>query len=344
MRAQGSRVTARLRPRPGAARSRLALRGRRLQLAAFTLIELLTVVLIIGLLITILMPTLTRAKEYAYTAVCGSNLHQLHGYLQVSDSENSVEFVSPAVWRSHVRSLGGEKVLFCPKDRYYEPEITDLDKLYFVQNGKTFCYLPALLAGQHGDSQIQFHKESSKKYVVTYGNAPYYCAVFIIHLGDPVIIEVPDHVSHEEYNGGCSSHHYCCYDANENGHQDWLTADLVIKGKGTVDSVDEAGLGPGTPGKKPLFVGGAGSYAMNAEVGPRSHRPSQILLLGYETGIADPYGSYKSEPDDWDEYLEPATKRHLGKVNVLFFDGRVRGMTREQLEWERDRQEGNWRP
>jgi prepilin-type N-terminal cleavage/methylation domain-containing protein/prepilin-type processing-associated H-X9-DG protein len=59
--------------------------------AAFTLIELLVVVAIIGLLISILLPSLSAARQTSRSAVCGSRLRQLGiGWTMYADQSKGV--------------------------------------------------------------------------------------------------------------------------------------------------------------------------------------------------------------------------------------------------------------
>lgn len=61
-------------------------------LRAFTLIELLVVIAIIGLLVSILMPTLAAAKEQARSASCLSNLHSLGVTMNTYHCDNDAQF------------------------------------------------------------------------------------------------------------------------------------------------------------------------------------------------------------------------------------------------------------
>jgi prepilin-type N-terminal cleavage/methylation domain-containing protein len=68
--------------------------------AGFTLIELLVVIGIISLLVTILMPSLSQARELARTSVCQSNLHSLALAMGLYQHENDGSFW-PYVLHNH---------------------------------------------------------------------------------------------------------------------------------------------------------------------------------------------------------------------------------------------------
>src|SRR4051812_19965181 len=64
--------------------------------AAFTLVELLVVIGIIAILISVLLPTLGRARDAAKTAQCLSNLRQMGVAMQMYVSET--RYVIPAAY------------------------------------------------------------------------------------------------------------------------------------------------------------------------------------------------------------------------------------------------------
>ena len=75
------------------ARTRRAVRcARPAQEGAFTLIELLVVIAIISLLVSILIPSLKRAKELTRRVVCSSNLHQMGVALVTYSADHKGDF------------------------------------------------------------------------------------------------------------------------------------------------------------------------------------------------------------------------------------------------------------
>lgn len=112
---------------------------------AFTLIELLVVVAVIGLLVAILVPSLSTARESSRVSVCASNLRQC--YLACRMYADAHRGIGPAInrpvsmvpnWALQVLAYGtnrankgtnallrGESVLVCPTiDRFYPDVMT----------------------------------------------------------------------------------------------------------------------------------------------------------------------------------------------------------------------------
>src|SRR5688572_20551118 len=126
---------------------------------AFTLIEILVVVAIIALLISILLPSLSRARKQAKTVVCQSNLHQIGlGLFMYAEAHKGRTLdvwpyrdqnppIQPAdyLWDYSyhcklLRYVGNSKqVYFCP-DRPEQSHVTVADPVYGTTSGIATTY------------------------------------------------------------------------------------------------------------------------------------------------------------------------------------------------------------
>ena len=70
------------------------------QKTAFTLIELLVVIAVIGLLLSILLPSLKKAMEYARKTVCKSNMRQIGVIMSTYESETGYNFHNFKSWKN----------------------------------------------------------------------------------------------------------------------------------------------------------------------------------------------------------------------------------------------------
>jgi prepilin-type N-terminal cleavage/methylation domain-containing protein/prepilin-type processing-associated H-X9-DG protein len=108
--------------------------------SAFTLIELLVVIAIIALLISILIPSLSKARQAAKTAVCASNMRGIMQALYLYAGDHKDQLVSAglahgaahgneqAAWINTLKQHYGENTLIarCPQDEseHWEVPIT----------------------------------------------------------------------------------------------------------------------------------------------------------------------------------------------------------------------------
>ena len=110
---------------------------------AFTLLELLVVIAVIGILAALLLPSLSRAKEKARRTACLSNLRQVNFAIKLyaDDNADSLPLLSQpnpypngvgAYYKQLVKSYLGllgpaspdEKVFICPSDRTMHTQVT----------------------------------------------------------------------------------------------------------------------------------------------------------------------------------------------------------------------------
>ena len=83
-------------------------------LKAFTLVELLVVVAIIGILATMMLPALAKARESARRAACKSNLHQLQLGMEMYAEANSERYPdSLATLQTFMGGASVLKVFYC---------------------------------------------------------------------------------------------------------------------------------------------------------------------------------------------------------------------------------------
>jgi prepilin-type N-terminal cleavage/methylation domain-containing protein/prepilin-type processing-associated H-X9-DG protein len=88
----------------------------------FTLIELLVVIAVIALLLSILVPSLSKAKEYAKSVICKSNMHSyaLAGEAYLSENKNS--FPHPIVCIDGRATFTSAYVAIHPKECRWHDE------------------------------------------------------------------------------------------------------------------------------------------------------------------------------------------------------------------------------
>ena len=110
---------------------------------AFTLVELLVVIGIIALLMGILLPSLSRAQQYARKVKCASNMRQVYIELQMYSNANrgwlfpmrdaapwTYGYVGPAtdpnqVWTTMVFGKVDPPIMVCPTDLGNFPDVEE---------------------------------------------------------------------------------------------------------------------------------------------------------------------------------------------------------------------------
>ena len=133
----------------------------------FTLIELLVVIAIIALLLTIVMPALSRAKELAQRVICSSRIRQqcLGVMAYSSDNESYVPTTGMLPWFwdvsfwttneiSRYAGFDSNKTFFCPSNKVKRHDDARIWQFSW------FAYQPNMFGGADGSSPVRIIDES----------------------------------------------------------------------------------------------------------------------------------------------------------------------------------------
>jgi len=336
---------------------RLSHAGRGARHTAFTLVELLVVIAVVGILLCVLAPTVYSVRDQAYDTKCKAHLHKICQILHAGEN------LSVTFWMSAVRDCGGGEILKCPKDTV-DPLLTTPGGYYVTGNVQEIPPPPSVTLGATEDS----------KWIRTFGERDG-CVL-------PSGVKV-DGVGPGTYTGGSHttgtvaagtmvSSTYLFFDPVGNGPADTcgqitFSSDIlgVIFISGTLDQSDPVLGHPGTVyptglsarGFEPDHMikiendnrtivmdhwhttgaqenvrvitkpgGGPSSYGMNSQVRQKLYRLDQLLLVEYKKCSADRDGV--GADDDLGVWLAP---RHNGRANAALVNGSVISFDPDEL-------------
>ncbi len=158
---------------------------------AFTLIELLVVIAIIAILAALLLPTLAKAKQKAFTVGCLNNLKQLETCWHLYAVDNQ-DLLAP---NDSIASIGGGSIVsavsWCPDDARTDTTTTNLQSgvLFQYNTSVAIYHCPAdrsTVIGPDGQPTTQLRNRSYNMSQSVNGLAD--GAVVGVIAGNPIIL------------------------------------------------------------------------------------------------------------------------------------------------------------
>jgi len=337
---------------------------------AFTLVELLVVIVILGMLLALLVGGIQSAHEHAIYTQCKWNLHQLWQALQVNETPG---FPDPKSWTLTVSESEAAPCLACPKNVYatssYTPERPG-------SSGTVELIAPP--------PSVEFDKIENATQIWYFIERENYTLPSDV----TVDISVPGAYSGNFTKtsstipaGTCVNSMFLFYDVPGTARSDtsgWIRmsnkilgiicvnnslnkTDAVLGRPGTIYPTNKNNRGFEGGGEEQAtllddlrtFVivqfstttadenvriltegGGAegSSYGMNNQIKSTGSSPGQILLLEYSRSTADVDGLNADGVSQDDDFYDEVALRHFGLVNVLFVEGNVESFSPEEID------------
>ena len=297
---------------------------------AFTLVELLVVVAIIGLLVAMLIPSLDAARHLALSAICRGNLNQIGKAFQAADAATPPSPGGPRLPLFQPRSWPGvpmnvvstPRMYLCPEEGDKGGSIND----YFIHSnwdGKSVGGAGVDIPFDPDDYLCRIVSETAD--YIDYG--------FEDGINwdlDNGTIDITIRVTKRPpYVGTYMSTGY------QGASSPYVGVLSLYCGGGVVPGWEDFRNVP--TGKTFNIKSGGTNYGINNLVGRYVLGPDTVVLLDYNELIAN-------RGEDIGLALEKVVKRHRGSVNVLFADLSVRGLNSAQLDPNIGTNADRWSP
>jgi len=309
----------------------------------FTVPEVLAVVAVITIILSILLPSLSKSKLAATDAICKNNLHQLHiAYTNrnVDVKQRSKGVLAAYGWQAGLLPyLGNDnEVYFCTDEAESvsntNNSANDVYLKVFNNYPSGYLYDMSMVAGP---LCRQIDKTTSDGQIDSLWSAYPSIATTIKNYRG----QLPDENSYllcfEDLrpDGGDKDYEDVIFMVTE--EPDGVTIKFLYDGAGyKFDLVSRDGTvvwanmdngGTTKPGATVKIDGSPTSYGMTDQVQKRFYGGKNVIfMLDYSRTVANCAGTSGFDP--WNDWLRPdgieKFARHWNKANVMFFDGGVR--------------------
>ena len=272
--------------------------------SAFTLIELLIVVVVIALLAILMIPTMGSAPRMARQVQCASNLGQIGAAFSVAQSMVSRQGkpMYPTVYEWPMvpqTAVENGAIFLCPED---STPVEEKDSGSRLEDYALF------LREENGGMYINFQTNDARPYRLVFDRGDYWEFWF----EDGRLKDIDHGVDFVFHVTKTEPHVAVFQDVSHNTPR--ITS--VVLQKKVLPGWEN--LSTNAKGDD-LVMGGSGlpcDYGLNSSVARRdSVAPDTIIVLDYDTSIAN-------RGEDMGETIEAAA-RHMGKSNVLYGDGSI---------------------
>lgn len=290
----------------------------------FTLAELMVVIAIIGLLVAMLMPTLSSVYSVVRLTQCSNNLRNIRvavETLRARDKISRTGALAVEGWRAQLSAYDSNStdVMICPEGYTLAAnwEKDDVLGKYALKtlNGATFIYNMPLIPGPA--CRKENVTNGGRKYDLSFEDqrTSTGAATGDFSYNNPALtVELTGSDAKITVRGGGGGYHWHLVDMDDKVYMNDI---LKAAGAMTGDSVLLKGA---------VSLGGKFSYGLNSVVNDISPTDPRILALDYPAEIAHIAGTDETH-DNWMAWVGSdglhTFARHRGRCNVAMVDGSV---------------------